>query len=142
MEQDNGKIENDPAERGRSAMWATEKEAAKLSGVSISRFRKRVKEWEGNGFPRVHPETGKRFVPAVLRFWDPIPDSPRHRSSKITRYPSWTWDLLAQYQKSPLVEVYLGRYKVYWRPRGSSEDGKVVTDSQIIHDYCAKLANS
>jgi len=142
MTQDNKRIGNALAVRGRPAMWANEKETAELSGVSISRFRKRVKEWEHNGFPRVHPETGKRFIPAILRFWDQTPNSPRHRWSKTERYPSWTWDLLIRYQRSPLVEVYLGRYKVYWRPRGSSEDGKVVTDPRIVDNYCAKLGSS
>jgi hypothetical protein len=124
-------------------MWAEEKEAAELSGVTISRFRERVKEWEENGFPSKHPETGMRFIPAILRFWDPVPDSPRlRRSSKAARYPTWAWDLLARYQKSPLVEVYLGRYKVYWRPRGSGEDGRVVTDPRLVDDYCAEKTSS
>lgn len=56
------------------------------------------------------------------------------------RYPSWTWDLLARYQKNPWVEVYLGRYKVYWRPRGSGKDGMVVTDPKIVDDYYAMLS--
>ena len=143
MTSDNKKAGNGPTESDWRGLWANEKEAAELSGVTVLRFRKRVKEWEEKGFPQKHPETGKRFIPAVLRFWDPIPDSPRQRrASKTMRYPSWTWDLLARYQKSPLVEVYLGRYKVYWRPRGSGEDGKVVTDPHVVDDYCANQTGS
>ena len=143
MTRDNKKIGNDAVVSGWPALWADEKESAELSGVTILRFRQRVKEWEENGFPRENPETGKRFIPAILRYWDPMPGSPRlHRSSKTERYPSWTWDLLARYRKSPLVEVYLGRYKVYWRPRGSGEDGKVVTNPNIVDDYCAKQTGS
>jgi hypothetical protein len=143
MTKGNENIRNYQKVSDRFALWADEKKAAELSGVTISRFRQRVKEWEENGFPRIHPETGKRLIPAILRFWDPSSDRPtRHRSSKATRYPIWTWDLLARYQKSPLVEVYLGRYKVYWRPKGSGEDGEVVTDPHIVDDYCAKQSGS
>src|SRR5690349_12238852 len=113
MTHDNKKMGNDIVASGWPALWADEKEAAELSGVTILRFRQRVKEWEERGFPRKNPETGKRFIPAILRYWDPIPGGLRpQRSSKIVRYPSWTWGLLARYRKSPLVEVYLGRYKV------------------------------
>jgi hypothetical protein len=61
------------------------------------------------------------------------------RLSKAARFPPWTGALLAQYHKSPLVEVYLGRYKVYWRPRGSREEGQVVVNPHIVDDYCANI---
>jgi hypothetical protein len=50
-------------------MWANEQEAAILSGVSIDRFRRNVRAWEGCGFPHVNSGNGKRCIPAILAFW-------------------------------------------------------------------------
>lgn len=63
------KIEASLAERGRPAMWANEQEAAALSGVSVQTFRCKVSSWERHGFPKVHPDNGRRSIPAILVFW-------------------------------------------------------------------------
>lgn len=62
-------IEQSLAERGRPAMWANEQEAALLSGVGMDAFRRKVKEWEARGFPCIHPENGKRPIPAIYAFF-------------------------------------------------------------------------
>lgn len=56
-------------------MWATEQEAAALSGVGVQTFRQKVSAWERRGFPVVNSENGKRPIPAVLAFWG-LPQSP------------------------------------------------------------------
>jgi hypothetical protein len=57
------------ADRGRPELWATEDEAAALSGVGPERFREKVEELEAKGFPKIHPFNGKRFIPAMVEFW-------------------------------------------------------------------------
>lgn len=64
-----GKVEASLAERGRPAMWANEQEAAVLSGLSPDRFRRLVAQIDAEGFPRIEPHNGLRFIPAILRFW-------------------------------------------------------------------------
>lgn len=63
-------IEQSLAQRGRPALWANEQEAAVLSGVPLDRFRCKVRQWEGCGFPKVNSENGKRSIPAILAFWN------------------------------------------------------------------------
>jgi hypothetical protein len=76
-----GKIEASLAERGRPAMWATENEAAVLSGVGVETFRSKVKGWEKRGFPQINPENGRRPIPGILAFWR----LPSNHSAAITR---------------------------------------------------------
>lgn len=57
------------AERGRPENWATEDEAAALSGVSPGTYRAKLAEWEKRGFPQANTENGKRSIPAILAFW-------------------------------------------------------------------------
>jgi hypothetical protein len=57
------------AARGHPEYWATEEEAAALSGVTPDRFREKVAEWEVKGFPKITPDNGKRFIPKILAYW-------------------------------------------------------------------------
>lgn len=55
--------------RGWPQMWATEAEAADLSGVGAEVFRRKVATWESRGFPKINPENGRRSIPDILAFW-------------------------------------------------------------------------
>lgn len=50
-------------------MWATEAEAAILSGFSPEAFRKAAPKLEQAGFPQITRWNGKRFIPAIINFW-------------------------------------------------------------------------
>lgn len=52
-------------------MWANEAESAVLSGYPADgvRFRQDLPNLEGEGFPRTNPRNGKRFIPAIERFF-------------------------------------------------------------------------
>ena len=69
------KIERSLAARGRPANWANEQEAAVLSGFSPMVFRQNVRDLESQGFPRVNPINGMRFIPAINDFWSSQIDS-------------------------------------------------------------------
>lgn len=58
------------AEMGRPLDWANEQQAAVLSGVGPTMFRRKVKSWEKRGFPQINPENGKRSIPGILAFWN------------------------------------------------------------------------
>ncbi len=55
--------------RGIPAQWATEQEAAALSGMCVRVFRARRADLEAHGFPKADPANGKRFIPAIMDFW-------------------------------------------------------------------------
>jgi hypothetical protein len=57
------------AERGRPENWATEDEAAALSGMSRDRFNALLLKLHAAGFPQRTPWNGKRWIPAILDFW-------------------------------------------------------------------------
>lgn len=57
-------------------MWATEQEAAELSGMSLTKFRREVAGLELRGFPLVNPINGRRPIPAILAFWKLTADDP------------------------------------------------------------------
>lgn len=63
------KIDIALAESGWPSPWATEQEAARLSGLSVSAFRAKVKQLELQGFPKKHPINGKRSKAAILAFF-------------------------------------------------------------------------
>lgn len=58
------------ASRGRPENWATEDEAAALSGMSRESFDEKLAALEARGFPRRRPDNNKRFIPHILRFWE------------------------------------------------------------------------
>lgn len=66
-----GKVEASLAERGRPAMWANEQEAMALSGYPIDgvKFRGALPALEAEGFPRINPRNGLRFIPAIVDYW-------------------------------------------------------------------------
>lgn len=63
------------AARGRPAMWATDAEAAILSGMSIDTFKDELPDLERRGFPRKNGINGKRSIPAILDFWGLQPEA-------------------------------------------------------------------
>lgn len=58
------------ADRGRPESWANEQEAAALSGMAPERFREQLPALESIGFPKPCGWNAKRFVPAILAFWE------------------------------------------------------------------------
>lgn len=56
--------------RGVPGVWATEEEAAVLSGMCSKSFRAKRLDLEAHGFPKIDPINGKRFIPAILTFWE------------------------------------------------------------------------
>lgn len=59
----------DLLERGIPVAWATEEEAAALSGMHAVTFRTKRDDLEARGFPKIDPANGKRFIPAIMDFW-------------------------------------------------------------------------
>jgi hypothetical protein len=55
--------------RGIADCWANEAEAAVLSGMHVKTFRQKRADLEARGFPKIDPANGKRFIPAILDFW-------------------------------------------------------------------------
>lgn len=55
--------------RGIADVWATEDEAATLSGMGTAKFREKLADLEARGFPKKDPANNKRFIPAILDFW-------------------------------------------------------------------------
>lgn len=64
-----GKISASLASRGRPEDWATESEAAALSGMSPEDFAWKLPYLEEVGFPKKSPWNNKRFIPAIEKFW-------------------------------------------------------------------------
>ncbi len=58
------------ARRGRPENWATDDEAAALSGMSPNVFARAVPELEKKGFPQINAVNRKRFIPHILAFWE------------------------------------------------------------------------
>jgi hypothetical protein len=58
------------AYRGVPEHWATEEEAAALSGMAVTKFAATVERLEAAGFPPQSAWNGKRFIPAIRAFWD------------------------------------------------------------------------
>jgi len=79
-------IEASLAERGRPVNWATEQEAAVLSGYPADgdRFRKDLPDLEKAGFPKIDPLPGKRFIPAIVDFWARRVDALAQEAAKST----------------------------------------------------------
>lgn len=56
--------------RGRAENWANEDEAAALSGMCGDIYRAQLAALETAGFPKRSPWNGKRFIPAILAFFE------------------------------------------------------------------------
>ena len=57
------------AERGHHENWATEDEAAALSGMTTDQFAKVISALESVGFPKPNPWNNKRFIGSINAFW-------------------------------------------------------------------------
>lgn len=71
------------AERGRPEMWATESDAATLSGMSTQDFAWKLPYLERAGFPKRSAWNNKRFIPHIEDFWrrNPVCDLPKREAT-------------------------------------------------------------
>lgn len=86
------KISESLAARGRPAMWANEKEAAELSGMSPNRFRAVLPALESRGFPQINPINGRRSIPAILAFWKLPANDPAQEADDERHLENWDDD--------------------------------------------------
>jgi hypothetical protein len=98
-----GKVSASLASRGRPEDWATESEAAALSGMSPQDFSWKLPYLESVGFPKKSPWNDKRFIPAIEKFWwnEPACNLPKAAG--------------AEQDNAPLREKFDGRATKYAR---------------------------